>query len=49
LVIAVGSINESMMNIEKACGKVPGEPVEIPGYALYISFIDTENNRVSLM
>lgn len=49
LVIAVGNIKESMLEIEKAGGKVLGEPVEIPGYGLYISFIDTENNRVSLM
>lgn len=49
LVIAVDNIKESMTDIEKAGGKVLGEPVEIPGYGLYISFIDTENNRVSLM
>lgn len=49
LVIAVENIRESMKDIEKAGGKVLGEPVEIPGYGLYISFIDTENNRVSLM
>ena len=49
LVIAVGNIKESVRDIEKAGGKVLGEPVEIPGYGLYISFIDTENNRVSLM
>lgn len=49
LVIAVENIKESMKEIEKAGGKILGEPVEIPGYGLYISFIDTENNRVSLM
>jgi len=49
LVIAVENIKESMKEIKKAGGKVLGEPVEIPGYGLYISFIDTENNRVSLM
>ena len=49
LVIAVDDIKESMADIEKAGGRVLGEPVEIPGYGLYVSFIDTENNRVSLM
>ncbi|HEY3369755.1 MAG TPA: VOC family protein [Prolixibacteraceae bacterium] len=49
LVIAVDDIKESMKDIELAGGKVLGEPMEIPGYGLYISFIDTENNRVSLM
>ena len=49
LVIAVDDIKESMKNIESAGGKVLGEPMEISGYGMYISFIDTENNRVSLM
>lgn len=49
LVIAVDDINESIRAIENAGGKVLGQPMEIPGYGLYISFIDTENNRVSLM
>lgn len=49
LVIAVENIKESMKNVESAGGKVLGEPMEIPGFGLYISFIDTENNRVSLM
>lgn len=49
LVIAVDDIKESVREIEKAGGKVLGEPMEIPGYGLYISFIDKENNRVSLM
>lgn len=49
LVIAVDDIKESMKNIESAGGKVLGEPMEIPGFGMYISFIDTENNRVSLM
>ena len=49
LVIAVEDIKESMMEIEKAGGKVLGEPAEIPGYGLYVSFTDSENNRVSLM
>jgi predicted enzyme related to lactoylglutathione lyase len=49
VVIAVDEIKESMKDIVKAGGKVLGEPVEIPGIGLYVSFIDTENNRVSLL
>ncbi len=49
LVIAVDDIKESIRNIAAAGGKVLGEPVEIPGFGMYVSFIDTENNRVSLM
>ena len=32
-----------------AGGKVLGEPMEIPGYGQYVSFFDTEGNRVSMM
>ena len=32
-----------------AGGKVLGEPIEIPGYGQYVSFFDTEGNRVSMM
>lgn len=49
VVIAVDDVKESMKNIEEAGGKVLGEPMEIPGYGLYVSFFDTEGNRVSLM
>ena len=49
VVISVDDIKESMKDIVKAGGKVIGEPAEIPGVGLFISFIDTENNRVSLI
>ena len=49
IVIAVGDIKEAMKKVTKAGGKVLGEPMEIPGYGLYISFFDTEGNRVSMM
>lgn len=48
-VIAVEDINESIRKIEKANGKVLGAPVEIPGIGTYISFIDTEGNRLSIL
>ena len=49
VVIAVDDINTSMKNVEAAGGKILGEPMEIPGYGLYVSFFDTEGNRVSMM
>ncbi len=49
VVIAVDDIRESMKKLTEAGGKVLGEPVEIPGIGSYVSFIDTEGNRVSLL
>jgi predicted enzyme related to lactoylglutathione lyase len=51
IVIGVKDIREAMKKIEEAGGKVlggqkPGEPDDIPGVGLYVSFIDTEGNRV---
>jgi uncharacterized protein len=49
VVIAVESIKRSMNKVAKAGGKVIGEPMEIPGFGMYVSFFDTEGNRVSIM
>ncbi len=49
VVIAVDDIKKSMAKIAKAGGKVIGEPMEIPGFGMYVSFYDTEGNRVSIM
>jgi predicted enzyme related to lactoylglutathione lyase len=49
MVIAVDNINESIRKITDAGGKVLGEPMEIPGVGQYVSFIDTEGNRVSIL
>ncbi len=49
MVVAVDDIRDSMRKITEAGGKVLGEPMEIPGYGLYVSFFDTEGNRVSMM
>ena len=49
VVIAVDNIYESVETIKKAGGVVLGEPVVIPGVGPYVSFIDTEGNRVSLL
>jgi hypothetical protein len=49
VVIAVDDINRSMKKVAAAGGKVLGKPMEIPGFGMYVSFFDTEGNRVSMM
>jgi len=49
VVIAVEDIKKQMKKVEKAGGEVLGEPWDIPGVGLYVSFIDTEGNRVSML
>src|SRR5215471_7589546 len=49
VVIAVNDIKESMKKVADAGGKVLGEPMEIPGVGQYVSFFDTEGNRVSML
>ena len=49
VVIAVKDVRGQMKNVESAGGKVLGEPWDIPGIGLYISFLDTEGNRVGML
>ncbi len=49
VVIAVADIKQAMKAVEDAGGKVLGEPTEIPDIGQYVSFTDTEGNRVSLL
>ena len=54
VVIGVDDIREAMKKVEEAGGKIlggqaPGEPDDIPGVGLFISFIDTEGNRVGVI
>ena len=49
LVIAVDDIREAVKKVAEAGGKILGEPVEIPAVGLYVSFIDTEGNRASIL
>ena len=49
IVIAVEDINESIRKVTQGNGKVLGEPEDIPEVGKYVSFIDTEGNRVSLL
>jgi len=49
VVIYVEDIEEHRKKVEEAGGKVLGEPWDIPGVGLYVAFIDTEGNRVSML
>ena len=49
VVISVKDINAAMKSINAAGGKVLGDPMEIPGVGKYVSFMDTEGNRVSIL
>ena len=49
VVIAVEDAAAAMEKVRKAGGEVLGEPMDIPGVGRYVSFRDTEGNRVSLL
>ena len=49
VVIAVDDVTRSSQKVIAAGGKVLGEPMEIPGVGQYVSFVDSEGNRVSLL
>lgn len=49
IVIAVDDIKTSAKKIRDAGGTVLGEPMDIPGVGKYVSFTDTEGNRVSML
>lgn len=49
IVIAVDSISSAIEQVRGAGGTVLGEPMEIPGVGQYVSFMDTEGNRVSML
>jgi predicted enzyme related to lactoylglutathione lyase len=49
VVIAVRDIAASMKKVAAAGGEVLGEPMDIPGVGSYVSFYDTEKNRLSIL
>jgi len=49
VVIAVDDVKRSSEKITAAGGKVLGEPMSIPGVGQYVSFLDSEGNRVSML
>ena len=49
VVIAVEDMQAAMRRVASAGGQVLGEPLAIPGVGQYVSFLDTEGNRVSML
>jgi uncharacterized protein len=49
VVIGVADITKSMEKVKQSGGIVLNDPVEIPGVGLYVSIIDSEGNRLSLL
>ncbi|HXD42860.1 MAG TPA: VOC family protein [Ramlibacter sp.] len=49
VVIAVQDVGVAMSAVKTAGGQVLGEPMDIPGVGRYVSFYDTEGNRVSML
>ena len=49
LVIAVDDITESAKQVVDAGGKLLDEPADIPGIGKWVSFEDTEGNRLSIL
>jgi uncharacterized protein len=49
VVIGVENIRESMSKVTESGGEVLGEPMTIPGVGQYVSFLDSEGNRSSML
>lgn len=49
VVIAVDDLKHSIEKVAAVGGTVLGEPMDIPGVGKYVSFVDPEGNRVSML
>ena len=49
VVIAVQDLKDQIRKVKDSGGKVLGEPMEIPGVGTFVSFQDTEGNRVGML
>ncbi len=49
VVIGVENLTDHMKKVTGAGGKIIGEPMDIPGVGKWVSFYDTEGNRVSIL
>ena len=49
VVIAVDDIKQAIKKVANAGGAVLGEPMDIPGVGQYVSFTDSEGNRVGML
>jgi predicted enzyme related to lactoylglutathione lyase len=49
VVISVPDLDQAIQDIKNAGGQMLGEPQDIPGVGRWVSFKDTEGNRVSIL
>jgi hypothetical protein len=49
VVIAVPDLAAAMGRVRSAGGQLLGDPMDIPGVGRYVSFYDTEGNRLSML
>jgi predicted enzyme related to lactoylglutathione lyase len=49
VVISVENIEDSIKKVTETGGTILGAPMEIPGIGQYVSFTDTEGNRVGML
>ena len=49
VVISVANLDESIEKVKSAGGKILRDPDDIPGVGKWVSFQDTEGNRVSML
>ena len=49
VVISVDDIKQAVKKVANSNGQVLGEPMDIPGVGQYVSFTDTEGNRVGML
>jgi predicted enzyme related to lactoylglutathione lyase len=49
VVISVSDIQAAVGKVKEAGGNVLGDPMDIPNVGRYVSFTDTEGNRVSML
>lgn len=49
VVIAVEDLDAHMKKVTDGGGKIIGEPMMIPGIGMWVSFYDTEDNRISML
>src|SRR5687768_4979548 len=49
VVVAVDDLDDAMRKVAENGGEILGDPMDIPGVGRYVSFIDTEGNRISIL
>jgi len=49
VVISVADLSKAIEDVKQAGGTLLGEPTEIPSVGMWVSFKDTEGNRVSIL